>query len=371
MTEFKQVDEKTLVIYARSKNLGEIQAFRDAKLERWRDEPLNVAVTGSSGQGKSSLVNAILNISNDTARRAAVGVKETTKEVKQYKSPDNENVVFWDLPGVGTDLFPRETYLRDVNFERYDFFIVVSELRFTEEDKWLVEQIIKQKKAKFFFVRSKIDSDVKNDKRTHPRKHNQAAMLTKIRADIKQNLGSLYSPDDVFLVSSAMRNEFDFENMTNSLIERLPELKGQSLIMSLQNITDSIIEKKKKFVQDRIGFVARESSRRENYPLPRTDLRANLSILAQETEFQNQQFGKKCIGLQRAIEDMKTKLKEVLPRAKEAKRKSPSLELHHTASYMLLKENMTEGYDFAKQALAASFQDVVSQLEDMHINDEI
>ena len=97
----------------------------------------------------------------------------------------------------------------------------------------------------------------------------------------------------------------------------------------------------------------------------------NLSILAQETEFQNQQFGKKCIGLQSAIEDMKTKLKEVFPRAKEAVRKSPSLELHHTASYMLLKENMTKGYDFAKQALAASFQDVVSQLEDMNINDEI
>ena len=95
-----------------SGGVQEVGALLERKLDKWKQIPLNVAVIGRSGVGKSSFINAIRQVEADGEGGAPVGVKETTVDGHHsYPHPSNPLLKFWDLPGVGTDLFPRQTYL--------------------------------------------------------------------------------------------------------------------------------------------------------------------------------------------------------------------------------------------------------------------
>ena len=105
--------------------------------------------------GKSSFINKIRNLKAWQSGAAPVGVTETTVQPTLYSHPDNQNIELWDLPGVGTPNFPQSTYLHDVGFETFDCFIILSESRFTETDKWLASSVLKGGK-RFYFVRTKV-----------------------------------------------------------------------------------------------------------------------------------------------------------------------------------------------------------------------
>ncbi|XP_006811083.2 interferon-inducible GTPase 1-like, partial [Neolamprologus brichardi] len=141
---------------------------------------LNIAITGDTGSGKSTFVNAFRELSDGDEGAAPTGVKETTSEVTEYTHPNYPNVKFWDLPGVGTRNFPSDTYLERVGFEKFDFFIIVSAVRFRENDVKLAQEIQRMKK-KFYFVRSKIDNNIRSEKRK--RNFSEEKTLTKIRDD--------------------------------------------------------------------------------------------------------------------------------------------------------------------------------------------
>lgn len=134
-------------------------------LEKQEKIPLNIAITGESGAGKSTFINAFRGIDHKDERAARTGAVETTMEVTKYPHPNYPNVLFWDLPGIGTTNFPADEYLKKMEFEKFDFFIIISDTRFRENDVKLALEIQKMEK-KFYFVRSKIDNDVRAEERT-------------------------------------------------------------------------------------------------------------------------------------------------------------------------------------------------------------
>ncbi|XP_035767922.1 interferon-inducible GTPase 1-like [Neolamprologus brichardi] len=142
------------------------------------DITLNIAITGESGSGKSTFVNAFRGVSDDDEGAAPTGVTECTMEVKEYSHPNYPNVKFWDLPGVGTPNFPSDTYLERIGFEKFDFFIIIAAARFKENDVKLAQEIQRMEK-KFYFVRSKIDDDINAERRK--RDFSEERTLTKIR----------------------------------------------------------------------------------------------------------------------------------------------------------------------------------------------
>ncbi|KAL1276961.1 hypothetical protein QQF64_023634 [Cirrhinus molitorella] len=125
---------------------------------------LNVAVTGKTGSGKSSFVNALRGLNDEDDGAAPTGVTETTMEHTMYEHPEMPNVKIWDLPGIGTPNFKAKKYLKDVKFNTYDFFIILNSERFMEHDIMLAKEIRKQKKS-FYFVRSKIDNDITSERK--------------------------------------------------------------------------------------------------------------------------------------------------------------------------------------------------------------
>nr|XP_014265604.2 interferon-inducible GTPase 5 [Maylandia zebra] len=168
-------------------------------LKKTRNIPLNIAVTGESGAGKSTFVNAFRGLT-DEDDEAAPANGDSTSEVAAYKHPDYPNVTLWDLPGIGTPMFPAEKYLKRVEFRMFYFFIIVSETHITENDVKLALKIQEMGK-KFYFVRSKIDKDLGAERRK--RNFSKQRTLTKIKEDCAQGLQAHgIKCSKVFLVSS-------------------------------------------------------------------------------------------------------------------------------------------------------------------------
>lgn len=133
---------------------------------------------------------------------AKVDVTECTQDWKRYEDPDNANIEYWDLPGMGTEDFPAKTYFEDVKLNEYDTFVILTDNRFMKDDVELANKIASHGK-KYFLVCSRIDQDVRNAKRSsRPESFNEADVLAKIRSECVEKLDDLHSnKEKIFLIS--------------------------------------------------------------------------------------------------------------------------------------------------------------------------
>uniref|UniRef100_A0A3B1ICZ9 IRG-type G domain-containing protein n=1 Tax=Astyanax mexicanus TaxID=7994 RepID=A0A3B1ICZ9_ASTMX len=187
---------------------------------------LHIAVIGETGAGKSTFINAFRGLEDDDEGAAKTGVNETTAEPTPYNHPTMSNVTLWDLPGVGSLNFTARTYVKEMQFEKYDFFFVVSSERFRENDIMLAKEIQKGNK-RFYFIRSKVDNDIRGEERK--KTFDREETLSKIRRDCQENLKELGNPP-VFLISSCNLSEFDFEKLVSTLNSELPQHKQYALV---------------------------------------------------------------------------------------------------------------------------------------------
>ncbi|XP_058603465.1 interferon-inducible GTPase 5-like [Onychostoma macrolepis] len=248
---------------------------------------LNIAVTGRTGSGKSTFINALRGLNKDVNDddddddddddndddheddgAALTGVTETTMEPTMYEHPAVPNVKIWDLPGIGSSNFKAKHYLKDVRLDTYDFFIIISSERFMENDVMLVKEIKTQKKN-FYFVRSKIDNDIRAEKNKlkSKKRFKENKILDKIREDCKKNLKELGDPK-VFLISSFELEKYDFERLQNTLEEELPEHKRSALLQAWPVCSAESLEKNIKMFQGMIWAASLASAGIAVVPVP-------------------------------------------------------------------------------------------------------
>ncbi|XP_055368532.1 interferon-inducible GTPase 5-like isoform X2 [Betta splendens] len=255
-----------------------------AKIQEYLDEQdniaLNIAITGESGSGKSTFVNAIRGVDNKDKEAAPTGCVETTKAVTPYPHPNYPNVTVWDLPGVGTTNFPVKKYLEHVGFEKYDFFIIISQTRFSENDANLAKKI-KQMEKNFYFVRSKIDADLYSEKESK-REFNEKQTLDSIKKNCTEGLQKLgVAAPQVFLVSNFKLHQFDFHLLQNTLQRELPAHKKTTLLFAMPNVSQEIINKKKEAFHNNIKYYAMISAVGAAITVPGLSVSVNLALLIQ------------------------------------------------------------------------------------------
>ncbi|XP_031208602.1 T-cell-specific guanine nucleotide triphosphate-binding protein 1-like [Mastomys coucha] len=218
--------------------------------------PLNIAVTGETGTGKSTFINALRGVEQDAEGAAPTGVVETTMKRTPYPHAKLQNVTVWDLPGIGSTSFPPQTYLTEMKFNEYDFFIIISSSRFKENDAQLAKAIAEMK-MNFYFVRTKIDNDLDNEQRSKPKTFNKEKILKKILDDCTDQLQkALSSEPPVFLVSNFDMSDYDFPKLETKLLGDLPAHKRHIFSLSLQSLTEATINYKRDSLKQKVFLEA-------------------------------------------------------------------------------------------------------------------
>ncbi|KIK65229.1 hypothetical protein GYMLUDRAFT_220502 [Collybiopsis luxurians FD-317 M1] len=134
---------------------------RILEARQYKEGYFHFAVAGTSGCGKSSLINAFRGILNDSKDAAAVGVTETTRDIGRYDDPRQEHHFVWyDIPGAGTLQVPRYQYFNDQGLYIFDAIIVLWNDRFTDTDIAIIDNCARFR-IPCFIVRSKSDNHIR------------------------------------------------------------------------------------------------------------------------------------------------------------------------------------------------------------------
>ncbi|XP_060688563.1 interferon-inducible GTPase 5-like [Hemiscyllium ocellatum] len=274
-----------------SGGVEKVKTVVQQKITELDNTELNVAVTGGSGAGKSSFINAMRGLQFNDEGAAEVGNIETTMEPTGYKHPNLPNVCFWDLPGIGSLEMPLNKYLKEMKFNKYDFVVIISACRFTENDSKLAKEI-KRLVKNFYFVRSKIDNDLDSN-RKGGKQFNEEEELKKIRNDCVSKLQRTGIPSPrVFLISNFDLNLYDFSLLNKALEDDPTNIMKNMYILALPNLNSEIVEKKRKELRKRIWMLAILSGVIGVVPVPGVSLGCDIRIVIGEiVRFQQ------CLGL--------------------------------------------------------------------------
>ncbi|XP_012369751.1 T-cell-specific guanine nucleotide triphosphate-binding protein 1-like [Octodon degus] len=275
---------------------------------------LSIAVTGETGSGKSMLINALRGLGPEDKGAAATGPVETTMKRAEYKHPSLPSVSIWDLPGLGSTSFPPETYLEDVKFAEYDFFLIVSASRFKYNDVRLAQAIARRKKN-FYFVRTKVDLDLASEKLTKPTAFNEDRILRSIRDDCVRGLqNAQVSAPEVFLISSLDTSQFDYPEMETALLRDLPAHKRHIFMLCLGTVTEAAIDRNRDALKEKAFLEIMKERRYAWIPLVGLFCESNLKKLEDVLTRYRAHFGLDDASLDKIAADFHVSVEELRAR---------------------------------------------------------
>ncbi|XP_048355980.1 interferon-inducible GTPase 5-like [Sphaerodactylus townsendi] len=230
-----------------------ISVVQAKPLQYFSDRPLNIAVVGEPGSGKSSFVNSMIGKRAGEPGAAETGIQTTTVKAKDYQHPTLPQVILWDLPGREDSAFASR--IEQVDLNRFDFFIIVGYQRFRTVHTDLVHEIRAMGK-RFYFVRAKIDLDLEASQRRQPSGCDEKKVLQRIKDDCVMGLlnESVIDPQ-VFLVSNWDSQSFDFPLLWEKLRSDLLQLKKQAFVFSLPSLSTPVLERKTDAVKKKIPLI--------------------------------------------------------------------------------------------------------------------
>lgn len=292
MTSLQTISERELgemSALVQSRVLTEVVSQVQSLLDKLGTTSLDIAVTGESGAGKSTFINAFRGLGDEDKGSARTGVIETTREVTVYQHPSLPTIRLWDLPGIGTPDFRPERYLEDVNLERYDFFIIVASERFKENHALLARSIGSMGK-KFYFVRTKVDSDLASSRRQRPGSFTEPGILDRIREDCARSLErSGAGCASVFLISSFEPHKYEFTRLRDTLERELEGHKRHVFLLALPNLSRAYVEKKQQALSGTVWKTALSACLAA--AVPGAALHCNVDMLMQTLRSFQRHFG--------------------------------------------------------------------------------
>jgi len=282
------------------------------KIDAWKNQPVKIAVTGSSGCGKSSFINRVRGLTPDdevfvneageevdNPMYAAVGVTETTTQPRPYVFPENPQITIWDLPGANTAKFPIGSYAEKMNFKEFHALIILTKDRFYETDKEIARQIRELSKP-FFFARTQMDTTMKNEAEDRGRRFNEEETKEMIRKNCREELDD--PEQEVYLISKKSpitvqvgKKEVEITFPDNHLLKMavLDSLQGiqrTALVLSLKDRSQGVLDAKVEELKKRIPWIAAASFAGGAIPVPGASILVDIPLLVNEARFQRKQL---------------------------------------------------------------------------------
>ncbi|XP_045140682.1 immunity-related GTPase family M protein-like [Echinops telfairi] len=211
---------------------------------------LNIAVTGASGNGLSTFINALRNVGHDEETSAPTGVVRTTFTRASYSASCFPNVVLWDLPGMGASAQSLENYMAEMHFSQYDFVIIVASEQFSMNHAVLAKTIQKLGK-KFYIVWNKLDMDLSKNVLSKEK------AVKMIREYILETLWmEQVNEPPIFLVSSFDLSLHGFRELKQTLKKDLLLIRYQDPLQNLLHTCEAIINDKQTFLQKKVDTLS-------------------------------------------------------------------------------------------------------------------
>eukprot|EP01083_Nonionella_stella_P236567 830743_1 len=158
------------------------EEYGEAAKAKWKEANMNYAIIGASGAGKSTFSNTFAGKTGIEEDACEDGVGEMTglkAKIKWLyilpemmgKDRDKGQIVFWDLPGWGTQKYEPKEYIKKLGLPRYRGIILITSTRFTSNDVAfykslydVMSQLIPdgptRKHVPVYIVRTKFDRDL-------------------------------------------------------------------------------------------------------------------------------------------------------------------------------------------------------------------
>ena len=258
-------------------------------LNNWRSEPVKLAVTGKSGVGKSSFINAIRNLKPGDAGFATTSCSgNTTEKETVYEYPGNPKITLHDLPGFGTIKLPTNEYEKTMELHKYNYILIF--VGNIEENDLQIAKKLKEMDKPFCFVRSKIDLDILSAKNDGESKNDAVEKIISKSLVILEYAG--FNKAKFFVISNHNRKIYQFNDLFSYIERNVSELKcNEVMIFLLREFTDDIITNKYLLLKDRLYKVLAASVVLDTPPIYSTDRLFNIELIAKELLLYYNTFG--------------------------------------------------------------------------------
>lgn len=230
-----------------------------AKLKERELVTVRIALFGQPGAGKSSLINRITG-----QKLAPEGVKtDQTIEERPY---DWQGLHLVDLPGYGTQRFPKENFLEIFEISKFDVFLCVYEGKFRAEDSQFFHQFVSAGKI-CLFVRNKAESIYEDGK-----------TLDQLQEELQADLEShVKSAGPIFYTSC--RTLLGIDNLSQAIVNCLDSAKRDRYLRGAKAYSEEFLDAKKKACEQYVAIAAGASAANALNPIPGVDIAVDISIL--------------------------------------------------------------------------------------------
>lgn len=228
-------------------------------LDEDRKTTVSVALFGQPGAGKSSLINKIIG-----EKVAEVGV-ETDKTV-EAASYEAKGLRFVDLPGYGTNNFPKESYFQRFGIQQFDLFLCVTSGKLHQADTEFFQELANRGKVCIFVVNKhdEIWEDGVEIGELEQRKRN----------DITKHVGQRVN---VIFTSCKMNTGLDILN--EEIRNNLDGAKRERWARGAKAYSERFLQEKKAACEKYVAYAAAAAATNAINPVPGVDVAVDISII--------------------------------------------------------------------------------------------
>ena len=240
----------------------------------------NVCILGARGAGKSTFVNNVFG-----RMVAKTGVRQTTGKPTAYRHPDNDRIVFWDLPGYGDDRYPQtDEYVRVMKIKSYDIILFLYSNNLQKDDMDVFRMISDFGKP-LFVVRTRFDVDTQDGRERLVRQQILSDLCVK-------RVGGGGEHKRCYFISNRSHG-FDYNTLMQHLSDETQKLQAHAFSRTLKIANRDLLTTKKEALKQRIWAAAVVGASVGAIPVPGSGLLVNTAMLLRETLFMAHVLGVK------------------------------------------------------------------------------